>query len=110
LSNFGERLRTLRQDRNWSQGHVAEACNISVNFLRHVEKSRRIPNIELLVTLCNLFDVSPVHLLQDTLTDAKSKDDKQEILRILEKLSPDMLNYVRDMCGTVEQHFTDVTN
>ena len=67
MSNFGKRLRALRQERNLSQGQVAEKCEISVNYLRHIEKSRRTPSIDLLVTLCNLFDVSPVHLLQDTL-------------------------------------------
>jgi len=109
LSNFGERLKTLRNDQNLSQGQLAEASKISVNYLRHIEKSRRVPNIDLLVVFCNLFDVSPAFLLQDALSIKKTNDDTQEVLRVLDKLSPDKLSYVRDVCGVVEKHFTATT-
>ena len=109
MSNFGERLKTLRNDQNLSQGQLAEASKISVNYLRHIEKSRRVPNIDLLVVFCNLFDVSPAFLLQDALSIKKTNDDTQEVLRVLDKLSPDKLSYVRDVCGVVEKHFTATT-
>ena len=109
MNNFGERIKALRNDHDWSQEQLADASKISINYLRHIEKSRRVPNIELLVTFCNLFDVSPAYLLQDTLTTGKSNDAKKEILRVLEKLSPDKLSYVRDVCGVVEKHFTAVS-
>lgn len=38
---FGNRLRELRNMRNWSQEELAFRCNVSKNYISDVERGRR---------------------------------------------------------------------
>ena len=104
MPDFGERIKKIRNEKNLSQEKLAEACNISTVFLRHIEKSRRTANTELLVNLCNTLDVSPEYLLQDALINNSSNNEKNEIINYLNKFTPNQLKYFKDWCIVAEKH------
>jgi len=107
LNSLGNRIRTLRLEKKLSQEQLAEACEISVISLRHFEKSRRIPNVTLLVRFCNVLEVSPEYLLQDSLTLNTTSDDKNEIISFINKLTPQQAGYMKDWCKITEKHLVN---
>lgn len=57
------RLIYLRKQKGYTQSDVAEILNISRSSLSRYEKGTRIPNIEILMQLSLLYDVSCDYLL-----------------------------------------------
>lgn len=57
------RLIYLRKQKGYTQSEVAEILNISRSSLSRYEKGTRIPNIEILMQLSLLYDVSCDYLL-----------------------------------------------
>ena len=102
--NFGDRIKKLRHEKGLSQEQLAEICGSSVIFIRHIEKSRRTPNLDLLVCLCNNLGTSPDYLLQDSLTHNPSDNDKQKIISFINKLTPEQLKFCRDWFKVVEKY------
>lgn len=55
--NFGERLKQLRQERNWSQPELAEAIGIEQSYLSKLENDKSAPSADMLNRILEAFDV-----------------------------------------------------
>ena len=53
---FGKRLRTLREQRDLTQDQLAEAANISVDFLSLVERGKNAPSFKTLRRLAEALE------------------------------------------------------
>ena len=60
---FGEILRKLRNDRNWSQAKLAKRLGISASIIAHYESGERFPSLENLMAVARQFGVSTDYLL-----------------------------------------------
>lgn len=60
---FNERLKSIRIECNMTQKQVYERLNMSANGYASYEQGRTEPNIETIVKLCSIFDVSADYLL-----------------------------------------------
>ena len=60
---FNERLKVIRKECNMTQKQVYEKLNISANGYASYEQGRTEPNIEMIIKLCKIFDVSSDYLL-----------------------------------------------
>lgn len=58
LQAFGERIRTLRENRGWSQTHLAERAALSQPTVSQIELGDRTPKIDALVRLADALDES----------------------------------------------------
>jgi transcriptional regulator with XRE-family HTH domain len=63
---FGERLKELRHKNKLSQESLAKKLHLSKQVISNYEKGRRLPNIEQIVEISNLFGVSTDYLLGKT--------------------------------------------
>ena len=64
---FGERIKQLRLEHQWTQEYVCEKLNISSGALSRYETSMYEPkSLELVKDFANLFDVSTDYLLGKT--------------------------------------------
>ncbi len=66
--SLGQRIRKKRQTLHWTQAHLAQAVDLSVSFLGHIERGSRKASLETLVSICNVLDISPSYLLEESLT------------------------------------------
>ena len=60
---FNERLRQLRKESNYTQREIAERLEVSTITIRQYEQGTREPNIELILNLALMFNVSLDDLL-----------------------------------------------
>lgn len=67
--NFGENLKRLRKERNLSQEQLSEMLNVSRQAISKWESNKTYPDIENLMLLRNIFNITLDDLLFDKNTD-----------------------------------------
>lgn len=60
---LNERIRKLRQERNWSQVDLAKKLNVTKQSVSNWENDNIQPSIEMLVKLARVFSVSTDYIL-----------------------------------------------
>lgn len=76
--NFSEKLLMLRKSKNLTQEQLAEQLNISRQSISKWESDQTIPELNKIVELSNIFDVTTDYLLKPSEIDELSV--KTEIL------------------------------
>ena len=71
---FNERLRQLRKESNYTQREIAERLEVSTITIRQYEQGTREPNIERILNLALMFNVS----LDDILCIEDFKDSSSK--------------------------------
>jgi len=66
------RLKVLREARQWSQGQLAKALGVSRQTVISIEKERYNPSLELAFSIAALFDC-PIEVI--FMPDSKEKGD-----------------------------------
>ena len=74
MENFGERLAALRKERGMSQEELAEKLQLTRQTISKWETGASTPDLELLVQLAEVFDVSVDSLLGVKKPDKKSAE------------------------------------
>lgn len=67
MKKFGEKLRTLRQQRGLSQNQLGDRLGVTRNYISRMERGEKIPNVAMLLKIARLFDVSLDQLAKDEL-------------------------------------------
>jgi len=100
MGNFASRLKEMREKRGLSQVKLAELCNSSEVVMRGYEKSRRMPQADMLIRICNALKVSPDFLLQDELA-VNPYDEKNEIVKIVDNLTNEQFEKLKDFLNSL---------
>ncbi len=106
MSGFGARVRKIRKERNMTIVKLAELCDSSENVIRNYEKSRRLPQIDMLIRICNALKVSPDYLLQDELV-YQPHWANEELLQKINRLSPKNISVLVEMINALEKYDED---
>ncbi len=67
MKRFGEKLRTLRKQNGLTQKQVSDMLGVSRVYIVQMEKGQKIPNIVMLVKICDTFDIPSDKLIRDEL-------------------------------------------
>lgn len=62
--NLNQKITQLRNDNNWSQEELAEKLNVSRQSVSKWESGQSKPDLDKIVVLSNIFDVSTDYLLK----------------------------------------------
>lgn len=60
---FHERLKTLREERGFTQQHLAEVLNLTPSAVSHYENGTNEPTIETLIRMADILNVSVDYLV-----------------------------------------------
>lgn len=60
---LGQRIRQVRKVKGWSQGTLAQKCNVSMSFIGHIERGTRIMSMDTFVAICEALGVRADELL-----------------------------------------------
>ena len=87
----GKRIKSLREEKGYTQVQLSEAIRISFDHLRAIEHGRRACSIELLVDLQILFDVSLDYLILGKTSQLDAvKTELQRAVEIIEKVKREL--------------------
>ena len=70
---FGRRLRELRQARDLTQEALAEAADLSGNYISDLELGLKVPSLTIIVRLSQALDVAAADLLTGFTREAVKK-------------------------------------
>ncbi|PFW60804.1 helix-turn-helix domain-containing protein [Bacillus sp. AFS075034] len=80
--NLGERLRSCREKKGYTQGYVCEKIGLHKGTLSSYESGRREPKFEILIPLADMYEVTVDYLLgrsqNPKLTEKESEEMTQE--------------------------------
>lgn len=110
-NKFGERLLTLREQRNETQEQLAKAINITRQSLSRYETNERTPNIDLIYRIAKHYEISSDYLLG--LTESPTIEPTKSAAEKYIGLSPEATEYLADMqnCDfNVPYKRTDILN
>ncbi len=76
---LGERLKELRESKNWTRKYVAEQLNIDQSTYGKYELNKREPDKETLTSLADFFNVSTDYLLgRENKVESESDNDEPD--------------------------------
>lgn len=84
MVNMGNKMKTLRVERNFTQKQVADRVGVAVSAISSYESGMRYPSYEVLIRYARMFHVSSDYLLgisnKRTLDVSKLDDHEIEII------------------------------
>lgn len=82
---IGERIKRLRQERDWTQADLGEAISIHQKQVSSYERGVNVPSTEILIKLAEIFNVTLDYLAFDTKgVPSKLNIQDRELLRRFE--------------------------
>ena len=86
LAAMGNEIKEKRLARNWTQGDLAEATDLTITYISLIERGLKCPALETFITIANALDVSADELLAGSLKSgfAARASDYMEKLETLD--------------------------
>ena len=97
--NIGERIYELRRKNSMSQEDLAEKMNVSRQSISKWESSQSVPEVERIVQLSNIFNVSTDWILKGENSKNKKSQSNKNNLKSVQTVST-ALNYIGFVIGT----------
>lgn len=99
MSDFSERLTSLREDKGWNKTYTAKQIGLkSMQTYANWEYGRTEPDFEMLSKIANVFNVSTDYLLNGKESDNKTADlaDKDTVFTYEgRQIPPEDLEYMK---------------
>ena len=88
MEYFGDKLRALRMEKKLTQNELAARLGIVGASVSSYEKNKQYPSVEVLIQLCQTFDVSADYLLglsddKNFNTSTLTEEQLQIVLRLI---------------------------
>ncbi|NJD06121.1 MAG: helix-turn-helix transcriptional regulator [Methylococcaceae bacterium] len=85
---LGDRIKRLRQERNWSQAQLAQRLDVHQKQVSGYERNVHVPSVEVLIRLAELLDVSLDYLAFEDREDTRSASQiaDRDLLRKMEEV------------------------
>lgn len=71
--SFGEQIKKFREGKNWRQNELAQKLGVSNKTISGWESGNKVPNIDTLVEIAVLLDISLEELFEVKFKKAKEK-------------------------------------
>ena len=85
--NLGEKLIKLRKDKNLSQEEVAEKLGVTRQTISKWETNESTPDLNKIVPICNLYDITTEELLTDKIIVKKENNKvKNQSLKLIDSI------------------------
>lgn len=93
---LGHNLKMYRIKSGYSQVDIANLLNVTKQTVSNWEKDKRLPDINILVRLANLYNVT-----LDTLTGSDKRNNSIEILNVVSNLSSEKQDKLLDFLKVI---------
>lgn len=90
---LGERIRKLRQIKNWTQQQLGEQADISYKYIGDIERGKENPSVNVLIKIAAALNIEIIELFRFEQNTGR-KQIKAEITKILDAMPDDILRQV----------------
>lgn len=104
--NLGEKIKTARKERGYTQEKLAEICDISTGFLGHIERGTRKLSLDTLFCIATVLHVSLDYLLLDSAE--KSDNFFQQIDSAARSKNPSAHGIFRKTVKILAEHIDEL--
>ena len=98
LMEIGKRIQNRRKQLGFTQEHLADEMNVSVQMVSNLERGNKAIRIDNLLRLCQLLNVSTDYILTGTQNDSDISALAQQIAALPEK-EKDMIRVLVEYCN-----------
>ncbi len=99
----GNRIREIRKKYNVTMRDLAEALDISEQYMGEIERGKHFPSLDKLVIYLNQFDVSADYILYGTLPEKVPSPEANDLTKNLPNLDKQELQAFTDMLEICHQ-------
>ena len=103
---FGNILKKLRKEKNFTRYELAEKLNVSYSTIAHYENNHRLPDSNILKDLSMIFNVSTDYLLGSDTGYIKNEQILIDYNNLSEDGKKDFKSYL-ELLKIREEHFKD---
>lgn len=89
---IGKRIAARRKALKMTQAVLANACDVSDQYISNIERSTSIPSLEMILKISSTLDTTPDEFLVGTL---KSDEEWRQTADLVKTLSPYQLKYAK---------------
>jgi transcriptional regulator with XRE-family HTH domain len=102
--NIGTKISTLRKEKNWSQGDLAQQIGASREIIGKYERNENLPSIEMVAKMARAFGVTVDYLIGE---GENASYDKETVDRInnIQKMDDSTKNVLFNVIDTYIQNF-----
>lgn len=100
LKEFGKRINRTRKEQGITSEKLAEICDVSAGFLRHLEGGRKAPSVDMLIRLCNALTVSPDFLLAADIKNSEFRY-KNTLIQMIDNLTPKQMRMLEGILNVI---------
>lgn len=99
---MGSRIRKARREAGLSQEKLAEAADVGITHISHIENGKTVPSVMVLIKIMNHLQISPDALFCGTV-DRSRPSLLRETAEILEDCSPEELKDINRYIAFVKE-------
>ncbi|MBQ3009408.1 MAG: helix-turn-helix transcriptional regulator [Oscillospiraceae bacterium] len=99
---IGQRIRKYRKEKGLSQEQLAEAVNISVTHMSHIETGNTKLSLPVLVDIALALKITADDLLSDSLPSDKNAADK--LIKLLSDCSDRQLQLITEVAKAIKNN------
>ena len=104
--NLGEKIKSTRKERGYTQEKLAEICDISTGFLGHIERGTRKLSLDTLFCIATVLNVSIDSLLIDSAN--KSDDFLEQMGSVARSVNASDYNSFRKTVKILAEHIDEM--
>ena len=104
MLNIGSKIITLRKEKNWSQGDLAEQVNASREIIGKYERNENLPSVEMALKMAKAFGITVDFLLGEGEYASYDKDTVDR-LKNIQKLDNQTRSILFNVIDTYIQNY-----
>lgn len=98
MAEFGDRLRDIRQQKNFNQEQLAEAMNLTQAAISQFEKGQRMPTPANIMKFAEVLGVSK----DDLVGNEEGDFERVKLMRNIQSLSPESVRKINDIVEMIK--------
>lgn len=109
--NIGDKILELRKSKGYSQEDIANKLNVSRQTVSKWETNQSVPDIDKLVPLCELFNISTDELLMNKVHETVKEDNQEaKVLNqdVYDRIHKNKKKFAFNLCVSIFMYFLAV--
>ena len=102
---LGNRIRTLRNSRGWTQERLAEEVNVHATYVSRIESCKKTPTLPIICKIADAFGVDAYELLLDERKASSFDYKKRKLINIVKESGPANIDIYSTLINALHRRY-----